>query len=135
MDLDGQKGAANPVLIIAAAMAERARLQDQLRRIERQAYELETNYLQQSAQCGSVLQGFEGYLSSTRRTNNVRRSKRVPLKDRLFSLSSATSPANSVSSIVSDGIGRRDLAISIVMRQADLKVDGKVGLLKLRQRG
>ncbi|XP_020573103.1 uncharacterized protein LOC110019675 isoform X2 [Phalaenopsis equestris] len=101
----------------------------------REAYELETNYLQQSAQCGSVLQGFEGYLSSTRRTNNVRRSKRVPLKDRLFSLSSATSPANSVSSIVSDGIGRRDLAISIVMRQADLKVDGKVGLLKLRQRG
>ncbi|XP_020573104.1 uncharacterized protein LOC110019675 isoform X3 [Phalaenopsis equestris] len=89
----------------------------------------------EAAQCGSVLQGFEGYLSSTRRTNNVRRSKRVPLKDRLFSLSSATSPANSVSSIVSDGIGRRDLAISIVMRQADLKVDGKVGLLKLRQRG
>ncbi|XP_020573105.1 uncharacterized protein LOC110019675 isoform X4 [Phalaenopsis equestris] len=83
MDLDGQKGAANPVLIIAAAMAERARLQDQLRRIERQAYELETNYLQQSAQCGSVLQGFEGYLSSTRRTNKLNNNNKLPDKSGL----------------------------------------------------
>ncbi|KAI0523986.1 hypothetical protein KFK09_003350 [Dendrobium nobile] len=92
MDLDGPTGAGNPESDIAAALANRDRLQDELRSIEMQAYELETSYLQESLHCGSVLTGFEEYLSSTRSGTNLRRSARIRLKDRMFSLSSVTSP-------------------------------------------
>ncbi|OMO95464.1 Histone H4 acetyltransferase, NuA4 complex, Eaf6 [Corchorus olitorius] len=89
----GQRGTANPAAMLASLMTKREKLQDELRNIEKQVYELETNYLQDSSQFGHVLKGFEGFLSSSKNTANLKRSRKFQPEDRLFSLSSVTSPA------------------------------------------
>jgi chromatin modification-related protein EAF6 len=106
------------------ALAQRkARLEEELREVEKQVYNLETSYLNDSSTHGNVLKGFEGFLGpaktqkcvrgslggrvltrrasvqalhgaltrgAARRTNRARNFK---TEDRLFSLSSTTSPA------------------------------------------
>ncbi|OAY64099.1 Chromatin modification-related protein MEAF6, partial [Ananas comosus] len=89
----GHRGASNPSAMLAALVSKRAKLQEELRSIERQVYDLETTYLQESNQFGSVLKGFEGFLSSSKSTTNLKRSRKFQPDDRLFSLSSVTSPA------------------------------------------
>ncbi|XVF38457.1 hypothetical protein REPUB_Repub20aG0103900 [Reevesia pubescens] len=89
----GHRGSANPAAMITALMNKREKLQDELRNIEKQVYELETNYLQESSHFGHVLKGFEGFLSSSKNTSNLKRSRKFQPEDRLFSLSSVTSPA------------------------------------------
>ncbi|XP_010650089.1 uncharacterized protein LOC100259638 isoform X2 [Vitis vinifera] len=79
--------------MLASLVSKRERLQDELRVIEKQVYEMETNYLQDSSHFGNVLKGFEGFLSSSKNTTNLKRSRKFQLEDRLFSLSSVTSPA------------------------------------------
>jgi len=54
---------------------------------------METTYLQESNQFGSVLKGFESFLSSSKNTSNLKRSRKFQADERLFSLSSVTSPA------------------------------------------
>nr|GMD15522.1 chromatin modification-related protein MEAF6-like isoform X2 [Ipomoea batatas]GMD18651.1 chromatin modification-related protein MEAF6-like isoform X2 [Ipomoea batatas] len=54
---------------------------------------METSYLQDPSQCGNVLKGFEGFLSSSKSTTLLKRSRKFQPDDRLFSLSSVTSPA------------------------------------------
>ncbi|KAK9116254.1 hypothetical protein Sjap_015201 [Stephania japonica] len=93
MEVDGQRGSSNPSAMLAALMAKRDKLQDDLRNIEKQVYELETSYLQDSSQYGNVLKGFEGFLSTSKSTTNLKRSRKFQPEDRLFSLSSVTSPA------------------------------------------
>ncbi|XP_039034866.1 uncharacterized protein LOC120171164 [Hibiscus syriacus] len=66
---------------------------EELRNIERQVYDMETSYLQDPSQCGHVLKSFEGFLSSPKNTALLKRSRKFQLEDRLFSLSSAISPA------------------------------------------
>ncbi|ESR57085.1 hypothetical protein CICLE_v100236602mg, partial [Citrus x clementina] len=56
-------------------------------------YDMETSYLQDPSQCGNVLKGFEGFLSSSKNTALLKRSRKFQPEDRLFSLSSVTSPA------------------------------------------
>ncbi|KAJ0769956.1 hypothetical protein HanLR1_Chr03g0118231 [Helianthus annuus] len=56
-------------------------------------YELETSYLQESSNFGNVWKGYEGFLSSSKNTTNLKRSRKFQHEDRLFSLSSVTSPA------------------------------------------
>ncbi|KAJ0962874.1 hypothetical protein J5N97_027996 [Dioscorea zingiberensis] len=92
MDSEGQK-ASNPSAMLGALVSKRKKLQEELRNIENQVYDLETSYLQDSNQCGSVLKGFEGFLSSSKSTINLKRSRKFQPEDRLFSLSSVTSPA------------------------------------------
>ncbi|KAL4271203.1 hypothetical protein GQ457_13G025970 [Hibiscus cannabinus] len=89
----GHKGSGNPAVILSSLMTKRGKLQDDLRNIEKQVYELETNYLQDSSHFGQVLKGFEGFLSSSKNTANLKRSRKFLPEDRLFSLSSVTSPA------------------------------------------
>ncbi|KAG6496384.1 hypothetical protein ZIOFF_044245 [Zingiber officinale] len=64
----GQRASSNPSAVLTAFMSKREKLQDELRAIERQVYDLETTYLQDSNQNGSVLKGFEGFLSSSKST-------------------------------------------------------------------
>ncbi|XP_062222264.1 uncharacterized protein LOC133921423 [Phragmites australis] len=85
--------APNPTAMLSALMSKRARLQEELRFIERQVYDMETTYLQESNQFGSVLKGFESFLSSSKNTSNLKRSRKFQADERLFSLSSVTSPA------------------------------------------
>ncbi|GMI76125.1 hypothetical protein like AT4G14385 [Hibiscus trionum] len=94
MDYDGQRGSATaPSTMLASLLNRRAKLQEELRNIERQVYDMETSYLQDPSQCGHVLKGFEGFLSSSKNTALLKRSRKFQPEDRLFSLSSVTSPA------------------------------------------
>ncbi|RZR71031.1 hypothetical protein BHM03_00002943 [Ensete ventricosum] len=81
MGLLGQRAVSNPSAVLSALVSKRDNLQDELRVIERQVehgmqqllsicmiYDLETTYLQDSNQNGSVLKGFEGFLSSSKST-------------------------------------------------------------------
>jgi len=91
--MSGQRITSSPQVALAALVTKREKLQEELRLVEKQVYDLETSYLHDSSQCGNVLRGFEGFLSSTRNTANLRRSRKFQPEDRLFSLSSVTSPA------------------------------------------
>ncbi|RZC89006.1 hypothetical protein C5167_030699 [Papaver somniferum] len=120
METEGQRSSSNPSQVLTSLMSKREKLQEELRGIEKQVYELETSYLQDSSQGGNVLKGFEGFLSSTKSTTNdklanedsgnralvevarefwifrvgiLKRSRKFQPEDRLFSLSSVTSPA------------------------------------------
>ncbi|KAH6755415.1 histone acetyltransferase subunit NuA4-domain protein [Perilla frutescens var. hirtella] len=93
MDSEGQRTSSNPSAMLAALLCKRAKLHDELRNIEKQVYDMETGYLQDPSQCGNVLKGFEGFLSSSKNTTLLKRSRKFQPEDRLFSLSSVTSPA------------------------------------------
>ncbi|RYR24978.1 hypothetical protein Ahy_B02g058594 isoform A [Arachis hypogaea] len=93
MEPEGQKGTVNPSAMLASLLSRRAKLHEDLRSIEKQVYDMETSYLQDPGQCGNVLKGFEGFLSSSKNTALLKRSRKFQPEDRLFSLSSVTSPA------------------------------------------
>ncbi|KAK1260839.1 hypothetical protein QJS04_geneDACA002406 [Acorus gramineus] len=93
MESEGQRTASNPSAMLVSLIGKREKLREELRSIEKQVYDLETSYLQDSNQIGNVLKGFEGFLSSSKSTTNLKRSRKFQPEDRLFSLSSVTSPA------------------------------------------
>ncbi|KAI8574412.1 hypothetical protein RHMOL_Rhmol01G0351600 [Rhododendron molle] len=106
MEQEGQRHSSNPSAMLAAVLCKRAKLHEELRNIEKQlstrsliahlnlqVYDMETSYLQDPSQCGNVLKGFEGFLSSSKSTTLLKRSRKFQPEDRLFSLSSVTSPA------------------------------------------
>ncbi|XP_058101656.1 uncharacterized protein LOC131245903 isoform X4 [Magnolia sinica] len=92
MESEVQPAPSNPSAMLASLVSKRKKLQEELRSIEKQAfyqhiktflfylwkslisiimskvYELETSYLHDSSQCGNVLKGFEGFLSSSKST-------------------------------------------------------------------
>ena len=53
-------------------------------------YDLETNYLEETKEFGNIFTGWSNYLSSDKTKNR----KIILLEDRLFSLSSVTSPVS-----------------------------------------
>ncbi|PPR99431.1 hypothetical protein GOBAR_AA21249 [Gossypium barbadense] len=77
MDHNGQRGSSTPSAMLATLLSRRAKLQEELGNIERQVYDMETSYLQDPGQCGNVLKGFEGFLSSSNK--NTALLKRLPL--------------------------------------------------------
>ncbi|XP_075482313.1 uncharacterized protein LOC142522665 isoform X2 [Primulina tabacum] len=83
MDSEGQRTTSNPSAMLTALLCKRAKLHEELRNIEKQ----------DPSQCGNVLKGFEGFLSSSKNTALLKRSRKFQPEDRLFSLSSVTSPA------------------------------------------
>ncbi|XP_044491733.1 chromatin modification-related protein MEAF6-like isoform X1 [Mangifera indica] len=93
MDPEGQRTPASASALMASLLSKRTKLLEDLRNIERQVYDMETSYLQDPSQCGNVLKGFEGFLSSSKNTALLKRSRKFQPEDRLFSLSSVTSPA------------------------------------------
>ncbi|KAM7521707.1 hypothetical protein LguiA_011609 [Lonicera macranthoides] len=105
MDPDAQQSSANPSAMLVALLSKRSKLQDDLRNIEKQVYDMETSYLQDPSQCGNVLKGYEGFLSSSKSTNLLKRSRKFQPEDRLFSLSSITSPAAEEHAAARDGGG------------------------------
>lgn len=65
-------------------------LRHELALIERQIYDLETRYLEETRDIGNIFTGWD-HVHSTEKSK-VR--KTVPIEERLFSLSSSTSPAS-----------------------------------------
>ncbi|KAI3469771.1 hypothetical protein Pfo_026434 [Paulownia fortunei] len=92
MELQGLRGSNNPKAMLSSLLNKREKLQDELRSVEKQVYELETSYLQETNTLGNALKGFDGFLSSSKNTANLKRSRKFQLEDRVFSLSSVTSP-------------------------------------------
>ncbi|PSS14015.1 Chromatin modification-related protein [Actinidia chinensis var. chinensis] len=105
MEQEGRRNNSSPSAMLAALLCKRAKLHEDLRNIEKQVYDMETSYLQDPNQCGNVLKGFEGFLSSSKSTTLLKRSKKFQPEDRLFSLSSVTSPAAEDHAIGRDGGG------------------------------
>ncbi|XP_033146651.1 chromatin modification-related protein MEAF6 isoform X2 [Brassica rapa] len=99
----GQKGSGDPGAMLTSLLNKREKLRQDLRSIEKQVYELETSYLQESSHIGNALKGFEGFLSSSKSTASAKRSRKFQPEDRVFSLSSVTSPAAEEL-----GVGRED---------------------------
>lgn len=59
-------------------------------RTERQIYELEGEYLQETVKDGNILRGWDGYLGKQASSGAIRRINRFREADRMFSASSAT---------------------------------------------
>lgn len=71
--------------------AAKSALENDLVKIERQISEMEHAYLTaEYSQCGTVLKGFDGFLNS--KDILRKKSRNFKPEDRLFSLSSKTSP-------------------------------------------
>ncbi|KAF9605644.1 hypothetical protein IFM89_017987 [Coptis chinensis] len=119
MESEAQRSS-NPSAMLAALVNKREKLQEELRTIEKQVYELETSYLQDSSQSGNVLKGFEGFLSASKSTANLKRSRKFQPEDRLFSLSSVTSPA-----VEEHMVGRDDGRSDFRMKGGAIPVNGQ----------
>ncbi|KAL8525210.1 hypothetical protein ACS0TY_014724 [Phlomoides rotata] len=117
MELHGLRGSNNPKAMLSSLLNKREKLQDDLRSVEKQVYELETSYLQESTAFGNALKGFDGFLSSSKNTSNLKKSRKFQLEDRVFSLSSVTSPAAE-----EVRVGKEDGKVDTV--QGRLKVGG-----------
>ena len=72
-------------------------LDRELGNIEKAIYDLESNYLEETVQCGNVLKGWDNYMSlKNQKTNppfNLKKNK-ISANERIFSQSSITSQAN-----------------------------------------
>eukprot|EP00193_Tetraselmis_chui_P005825 CAMPEP_0177769924 /NCGR_PEP_ID=MMETSP0491_2-20121128/10619_1 /TAXON_ID=63592 /ORGANISM="Tetraselmis chuii, Strain PLY429" /LENGTH=118 /DNA_ID=CAMNT_0019287041 /DNA_START=245 /DNA_END=601 /DNA_ORIENTATION=+ len=80
------------VSVLEQLKAKKEAISADLSKVEQSIYDLEGAYLAaECTQCGSVLKGFEGFLSS--KDNIRKRARTFKVDDRLFSLSSGSSPA------------------------------------------
>lgn len=79
-------------MAVAALTTRREQLEAELQKCEKALFAAESEYLQADhSQCGSVLKGFEGFLSS--KDTLRKRARAYRPEDRVFSLSSKSSPA------------------------------------------
>jgi len=65
-------------------------MRDELKTLEQQIYKLETNYLEKDREVGNVFTGWKHFLSSEK----TKPKKNITNDERLFSLSSISSPAS-----------------------------------------
>ncbi|MDA9097491.1 chromatin modification-related protein EAF6/MEAF6 [bacterium] len=101
---------------LSTLQQRKERLDEELEQVEKQVYDLETHYLNDSSQYGNVLKGFEGFLSQTKNTSQ-KKARNFKPEDRLFSLSSASSP-------VVDEIAAEQAAEKTVTTQSGRKAGG-----------
>ena len=78
-----------------AGSKKRKELRHELATIEKQIYDLETTYLEETREFGNIFTGWETYLS----IEKVKTKKQITTDERLFSLSSITSPASKLEDI------------------------------------
>ena len=88
------------------AQQRRKELRHELAQIEKQIFDLETSYLEETREFGNVFMGWDNYLNKEKQ--KVR--KVVGNDERLFSLSSMTSPASRKAGDVSKE-SKKDLEI------------------------
>merc|ERR1719316_2357663 len=74
-----------------AILEKKQTLEEDLRAVEKQIYDLEGEYLQETVKDGNILRGWDGYLGKQASSGAIRRINRFREADRLFSASSATS--------------------------------------------
>ena len=87
---------ANLVAAGASAILEKKQLlEEDLRRIEKQIYDLEGEYLQETVKDGNILRGWDSYHGKQASSGAIRRINRFREADRMFSASSVTSHVTS----------------------------------------
>mmetsp|Transcript_24880 Transcript_24880/g.34619 ORF Transcript_24880/g.34619 Transcript_24880/m.34619 type:complete len:131 (-) Transcript_24880:14-406(-) len=75
-----------------ALLLRKQQIEEDLKNTERQIFDMEENYIQDTGHYGNVIKGWEGYnAAKPKQTQNVRKAKIVD-KDRIFSESSTTAP-------------------------------------------
>ena len=72
----------------AVLQQRKERLDEELKQVEKQVYDLETTYLNESSQYGNVLKGFEGFPSQTKNTSQ-KKARNFKPEDRRFRSSSS----------------------------------------------
>ena len=77
-----------PPILVAEVARRRSDLRSELVQIEKQIFDLEGSYLEETRDFGNVFSGWNNYLSYEKM-----KPKKVTNEERLFSLSSASSPA------------------------------------------
>lgn len=75
----------------ATILEKKQLLEEDLRRVEKQIYDLEGEYLQETVKDGNILRGWDGYLGKGASSGAIRRINRFREADRMFSASSVTS--------------------------------------------
>lgn len=75
---------------MSALQKKRKELRLELNQIEKQIFDLETNYLEETRDFGNIFTGWSAYISN----DKVKSKKSILYEDRLFSLSSVNSPAS-----------------------------------------
>ena len=78
-----------PTALVAEIGRRRNELRSELTQIEKQIYDLEGSYLEETRDFGNVFTGWNNYLSYEK----TKTTKKISNDERLFSLSSMTSPA------------------------------------------
>lgn len=73
-----------------ALQKKKKELRQELSAIEKQIYDLETQYLEETKDFGNIFTGWDAYLSA----DKSKAKKTINTEDRIFSLSSVTSPAS-----------------------------------------
>jgi len=73
--------------------------------VEKQLYDIEGQYLEETLEMGNILRGWDGYLGTQNSSGAIRRINRFRESDRLFSASSVTSSAVSAGSKAATAAG------------------------------
>lgn len=92
MASSGQKTSTNPAAKFSFLSSKREKLREELRNMEKQVYEMETTYLQESNYFWKSLKGVDGAFSSSNNGTGLKKSRKLQPEDRIFSSSSVTSP-------------------------------------------
>eukprot|EP00455_Lapot_gusevi_P056195 TRINITY_DN9279_c0_g1_i1.p1 TRINITY_DN9279_c0_g1~~TRINITY_DN9279_c0_g1_i1.p1 ORF type:complete len:120 (+),score=9.27 TRINITY_DN9279_c0_g1_i1:153-512(+) len=72
-------------------LAQKRKLEEDLKNVEKQIYDLEENYIEDTHHYGNIIRGWEGYINYKHKHASIRRPK-IAEKDRIFSSSSKTAP-------------------------------------------
>ena len=75
---------------VSLLQKRRKELRTELSLIEKQIFDLESTYLEDTKEFGNIFTGWDSYLSKEK----IKLKTKITNEDRLFSLSSVTSPAS-----------------------------------------
>ena len=75
---------------VSLLQKRRKELRTELSLIEKQIFDLESTYLEDTKEFGNIFTGWDSYLSKEK----IKSKTKITNEDRLFSLSSVTSPAS-----------------------------------------
>lgn len=95
----------DPRQTLIELVRQRAELADQLAALEKQIYQFEGSYLEETQQFGNIIRGWDKFSSAVRPPMQSKRDRKFKEAERLFSKSSITSAA----AIRSLGVDDKDL--------------------------